>query len=134
MTDILESAATGGTPGLTPPQALDAERAVLAAMLLGNDSVGRALEALDENVFYRVAHRKIFEAIKALYTEREHGLPPGREVVLTPIVGPRSVLVIEGRDHLAHRKLMLPPFHGERMLAYGETMRAITADVASNPA
>jgi cytochrome P450 family 135 len=57
-------------------------------------------------------------AIKALYTERSHGLPPGREVVLTPIVGPRSVLVIEGADHLAHRKLMLPAFHGERMRSY----------------
>jgi cytochrome P450 family 135 len=57
-------------------------------------------------------------AIKALYTERSHGLPPGREVVLTPIVGPHSVLVIEGADHLAHRKVMLPPFHGERMRSY----------------
>jgi len=57
-------------------------------------------------------------AIKALYTERSHGLPPGREVVLTPIVGPHSVLVIEGADHLAHRKLMLPAFHGERMRSY----------------
>jgi cytochrome P450 family 135 len=57
-------------------------------------------------------------AIKALYTERSHGLPPGREVVLTPVVGPRSVLVIEGSDHLAHRKLMLPAFHGERMRSY----------------
>ena len=57
-------------------------------------------------------------AIKALYTERSHGLPPGREVVLTPIVGPHSVLVIEGTDHLAHRKLMLPAFHGERMRSY----------------
>ncbi len=57
-------------------------------------------------------------AIKALYTERSHGLPPGREVVLTPVVGPRSVLVIEGADHLAHRKLMLPAFHGERMRSY----------------
>lgn len=57
-------------------------------------------------------------AIKALYTERAHGLPPGREVVLTPVVGPHSVLVIEGADHLAHRKIMLPPFHGERMRSY----------------
>jgi cytochrome P450 family 135 len=57
-------------------------------------------------------------AIKALYTERAHGLPPGREVVLTPVVGPHSVLVIEGSDHLAHRKVMLPPFHGERMRSY----------------
>src|SRR3954454_14768336 len=43
-------------------------------------------------------------AIKALYTEREHGLPPGREIILTPIVGARSLLVTEGADHLAHRK------------------------------
>jgi cytochrome P450 len=57
-------------------------------------------------------------AIKALYTERSHGLPPGRDIILTPIVGPRSLLVTEGADHLAHRKLMLPPFHGERMRSY----------------
>ncbi len=57
-------------------------------------------------------------AIKALYTERSHGLPPGREIILTPIVGPRSLLVTEGADHLAHRKVMLPPLHGERMRSY----------------
>lgn len=57
-------------------------------------------------------------AIKALYTERSHGLPPGRDLILTPIVGPHSLLVIKGADHLAHRKLMLPPFHGERMRSY----------------
>lgn len=57
-------------------------------------------------------------AIKALYTERSHGLPPGREIVLTPVVGERSLLVLQGADHLAHRKLMLPPFHGERMRSY----------------
>jgi cytochrome P450 len=57
-------------------------------------------------------------AIKALYMERSHGLPPGRDIILTPIVGPRSLLVTKGEDHLAHRKLMLPPFHGERMRSY----------------
>ncbi len=57
-------------------------------------------------------------AIKALYMERSHGLPPGRDIILTPIVGARSLLVTEGADHLAHRKLMLPPFHGERMRSY----------------
>jgi cytochrome P450 len=57
-------------------------------------------------------------AIKALYTERSHGLPPGRDIILTPIVGARSLLVTEGADHLAHRKVMLPPFHGERMRSY----------------
>jgi cytochrome P450 len=64
-------------------------------------------------------------AIKALYTERAHGLPPGREVVLTPVVGARSLLVIEGDDHLAHRKLMLPAFHGEQMRSYAPIVEEI---------
>src|SRR6478752_14759 len=57
-------------------------------------------------------------AIKALYMERENGLPPGRDIVLKPILGARSVLLLEGADHLARRKAMLPPFHGERMRSY----------------
>jgi cytochrome P450 len=73
-------------------------------------------------------------AIKALYTERAHGLPPGREVVLTPVVGARSLLVIEGDDHLAHRKLMLPAFHGERMRSYQPLVEEIVdAEIDSWP-
>jgi cytochrome P450 len=64
-------------------------------------------------------------AVKALYTERSHGLPPGRDLILTPIVGPHSLLVIAGADHLAHRKLMLPPFHGERMRSYAPLVAEI---------
>ncbi len=58
------------------------------------------------------------EAIRALYTERAHGLPPGRSIAIEPIMGPRSILLLEGAEHLARRKLMLPPFHGERMRSY----------------
>jgi cytochrome P450 family 135 len=58
------------------------------------------------------------EAIRALYTAHEHGLPPGRTISLLPVMGPSSVLLLEGREHLARRKLMLPPFHGERMRSY----------------
>jgi cytochrome P450 len=73
-------------------------------------------------------------AIKALYTERSHGLPPGREIVLTPIVGSRSLLVLDGADHLAHRKLMLPPFHGERMRSYQPLVEEIVdAEIDSWP-
>jgi cytochrome P450 family 135 len=65
------------------------------------------------------------EAIKALYTERAHGLPPGRDVILKPILGARSLLLQEGDDHLAHRRLMLPAFHGERMRSYAPIMEEI---------
>ena len=66
------------------------------------------------------------EAIRALYTAHEHGLPPGRSVALLPVMGPGSVLLLEGQEHLARRKLMLPPFHGERMRAYETTVREVT--------
>ena len=58
------------------------------------------------------------EAIRTLYTSRENGLPPGRSFALEPIMGARSVLLLEGGEHLERRKAMLPPFHGERMRAY----------------
>jgi cytochrome P450 len=67
------------------------------------------------------------EAIRALYGNREHGLPPGRTIALRPILGPRSLLLLEGADHLARRRLMLPPFHGERMRAYEATVRDVVA-------
>ena len=35
------------------------------------------------------------------------------------------MLLLDGPEHLRQRRLMLPPFHGERMRAYGETMREV---------
>ena len=73
-------------------------------------------------------------AIKALYMERENGLPPGRDIVLKPILGARSVLLLEGADHLARRKVMLPPFHGERMRSYESVVEEIvSAEIDSWP-
>jgi cytochrome P450 family 135 len=66
------------------------------------------------------------ETIRALYTAHEHGLPPGRTVSLLPVMGPNSVLLLEGGEHLARRKLMLPPFHGERMRSYESIIRQAT--------
>jgi cytochrome P450 len=43
--------------------------------------------------------------------------------LLGPILGERSVLLLDGAEHLRHRKLMLPAFHGRQMLAHAETMQ-----------
>ena len=42
---------------------------------------------------------------------------------LGPVVGRRSVLLLDGAEHLRQRRLMLPAFHGERMRAYEVVMR-----------
>jgi cytochrome P450 family 135 len=67
------------------------------------------------------------ETIRDLYKERDHALPPGRTFALQPIMGPRSVLLLEGGEHLARRRLMLPPFHGQRMRAYESIVRDVVA-------
>jgi replicative DNA helicase len=61
---------SGGPPGLTPPQALDAERSVLAAMMLDEGAIGRAIEQIDSTAFYRTSHMKIFDALVGLYNAR----------------------------------------------------------------
>ncbi len=71
MTEIIPRPSTPAE-GLAPPQALEAERSVLAALLLDPEAIGRAVEQLEPEAFYRIAHRKMYEAIVALYNRNEN--------------------------------------------------------------
>jgi cytochrome P450 len=42
--------------------------------------------------------------------------------ILRPMLGPSSVLLLDGAEHLHQRKLMLPAFHGERLERYRRIM------------
>src|SRR3954447_13127801 len=67
------------------------------------------------------------DLVKAVWSrDKVNGLPEGRRLTLQPVLGPRSVLLQEGAEHLRRRKLMLAPFHGERMRRYGDLMDEIT--------
>lgn len=46
--------------------------------------------------------------------------------LLGPVLGQRSVLLLDEDEHMRHRRLLLPQFHGARMQAYAEVMRAAT--------
>jgi len=48
--------------------------------------------------------------------------------ILLPVLGAHSLLLLDEEAHMAQRKLLLPPFHGERMQRYGELMAEIAAD------
>ncbi|MGB2768930.1 MAG: replicative DNA helicase [Candidatus Zixiibacteriota bacterium] len=50
-----------------PPQAVEVEQAVLGAMLLDKEAIGKALEIIDKDCFYRDDHQKIFEVLVNLY-------------------------------------------------------------------
>jgi len=64
------------------------------------------------------------DAVKQVFTGDPALLHAGEaNIILAPLVGRRSVLLLDGSEHLRQRRLMLGPFHGERMRTYTRTMR-----------
>lgn len=51
--------------------------------------------------------------------------------ILQPIFGANSLLSMDGNRHQQQRRLLTPPFHGERMRAYGQLICDITQQVMS---
>jgi cytochrome P450 len=47
---------------------------------------------------------------------------------LEPVVGPDSLLLLDGARHLRRRRLVLPPFHGERLQGYAADMARLTRE------
>ena len=48
-------------------------------------------------------------------------------IILLPFLGHKSVLLLDGAAHMSQRKLLLPPFHGEKMRRHVDLMREIAA-------
>ena len=68
------------------------------------------------------------ELVKQVFTGDPRVFHAGEgNQILRPILGDNSVLVLDEKKHIEQRKLLLPPFHGERMQAYGEKMAEIAA-------
>jgi cytochrome P450 len=64
------------------------------------------------------------EIVKQVFKGPPEQLRAGEaNALLGPILGERSVLLLDGAEHLRHRRLMLPTFHGQRMKAYESIMR-----------
>ncbi len=63
-------------------------------------------------------------AIKQVFTGDPERLQAGQanSMAFKLIVGPNSILLLDGARHKRERKLLMPPFHGERMRLYGDMM------------
>ncbi len=65
------------------------------------------------------------EVVKQIFADDGHTMQAGQfNLSLRAFLGEKSVLMLDGHEHMRHRKLLLPPFHGERMQAYGRAMMA----------
>src|SRR3954452_8218848 len=84
---------------------------------------------------YRIAHEGTWvfvsdpDAIKQVFTGDPRLLHAGEaNIVLLPVLGEHSVLLLDEPQHMQERKLMLPSFHGQRMKAYGDAMAGVAVD------
>ncbi len=88
-----------------PPQNLDAEQAVLGSMLLEEEAIVQSTQLLEEGVFYKDAHRKIFAALLSLYKANT----PVDLVTVTDELRKRSLLEeVGGPSYLATLTSVVP--------------------------
>lgn len=94
----------------------------------------RFLEACRRRYGNAVTFRTIFDSrfvmvfepslVKEVFQGSGQQLHAGEaNALLGPVLGERSVLLLDGAEHLRHRRLMLPAFHGRRMQAYAQEIR-----------
>jgi cytochrome P450 len=118
------------TASLPPGPRLHPVLQTAGFMLFGT----RFLEAMRRRYGDAVTLRTVFderfvmvfdpELVKQVFQGSTERLHAGEaNALLGPILGQRSVLLLDGAEHLRHRRLMLPSFHGRQMLAHVETMR-----------
>ncbi|UKO98709.1 cytochrome P450 [Nostoc sp. UHCC 0870] len=73
------------------------------------------------------------QAVQEIFTTHLEKLDSrGTAQLLQPLLGDNSLLLLSGETHQRQRKLLTPPFHGDRMKAYGDIITNITKDVISN--
>ena len=63
------------------------------------------------------------DQVKELFTAPPELAPSGAgNSPVAPVMGANSVVVLTGPEHMRQRRLLLPPFHGERMLQYEDVI------------
>jgi cytochrome P450 family 110 len=83
-----------------------------------------------DNVVF-VSHPQGIQQI--LTSDRKQFSSPGKKTngILQPLIGEYSVNMLEGEPHKQRRQLIVPPFHGERLQAYGKLICNLVEKVMS---
>lgn len=130
--------ATGLPPGPGLPSLLQTAAWALAPTWL-MDRYGSRLGGAFTMTFWPSGMKFVLvsdpEAVKAVFTASPEVAPSATgNSPIAGVMGKSSVLTLTGPEHMRQRKLLLPPFHGERMREYEETIvEATHKDMASWP-
>jgi cytochrome P450 family 135 len=137
-----EAARNGGARGLPPGPRIPALVQTLVWALAPTWLMDRCARALGDSftlTFFPSGMQLVLvsdpDAVKTVFTAPPDVAPSGAgNSPVAPVMGPHSVIVLTGPEHMRQRKLLLPPFHGERMREYESVIvEATRRDMASWP-
>jgi cytochrome P450 family 135 len=117
-------------PGPTAHRVLQTARWIARPAAFMDDCARRygdmfTLRITNEGTWVFITHP---DAVRQVFTGDPRLLHAGEaNIVLLPVLGSHSVLLLDDDAHMAQRKLMLPSFHGERMRGYEQTMAEVAA-------
>lgn len=64
-------------------------------------------------------------------TGKELSSPGELNKLLETLLGRQNVILMSGQQHRNRRQLIMPPFHGEHLNAYGQIIQQVTQDVVA---
>jgi len=75
-----------------------------------------------------VNHPQALKTILSQDTGKVISAPGDANEVLKSLLGEHSVIMLNGNQHRQRRKLIMPPFDGERLKIYADLIREITLE------
>jgi cytochrome P450 family 110 len=72
------------------------------------------------------------QAIQQIFSSDSQKFDSGRSnTLIKALLGDKSIILLDGDRHKRERKLLMPPFHGEKVKSYAQLICQITEKVAS---
>jgi cytochrome P450 len=71
------------------------------------------------------------ENVRRLFKLRSDETKPFAMDAVIPVIGRGSIFLLSGVRHRKERRILMPPFHGERMRSYGDAIRQIAERAAA---
>jgi cytochrome P450 len=126
---------TGGRRGLPPGPRMPSAVQAIGWARRPYPFMKRSQERFGDVFTLRILHSGTWvflcdpEDVKRVFTAPAGSLGMAlANPLLLPVLGPRSVMLMEEPDHMIRRRMMLPPFHGKRMGADAEMMARVTRE------
>jgi cytochrome P450 len=69
------------------------------------------------------------QGLQEILTGSAFNAPGTLNEVARPLLGSNSLILLSDPEHQQRRKLLMPPFHGDRLFSYGQIIQEITEQV-----